>query len=386
MNDEWWKNENGLGVEQRTMMNLGLSENHLILGPPGCGKTNLLMLRAKYLALSGRSNVLVVVFGRVLKEFLLRGCDKYGIEPSKVTTSIKWLYDILREFGVPQPHSNRPFSEIRTELIEKARAAVLKHSGAPLYDAVLVDEAQDFSEDEIDVFCQIGKSIFAVGDSNQAIYSASTGLAKLESVCRVHRLTAHYRNGLQICRFADAIASSFRDHVPLVNSYQYPELKMESSVVFQKCGSFDEQMKHLVGSLVRQRAAYPRELIGVVCPLVSDVEKVFEHLQRTELGTSLVLQTHDSGYVDFNGEGAICLSTIHGTKGLEFRAVHCLGLESLYKFSFQRRLMFTLATRAKTALTIYSVGELPGYINSALDSLQPRHAPTIKDLFKEVSS
>ncbi len=53
------------------------------------------------------------------------------------------------------------------------------------------------------------------------------------------------------------------------------------------------------------------------------------------------------------------------------------------KFSLQRNLAFTAVTRAKTSLSVYHSGALPGYLETALTAAEPRPAlPTLDEVFE----
>lgn len=62
MSETWWISENELTPEQKQVILLPLEGSHLVLGPPGSGKTNLLLLRANYMVRAGHTNIAVVVF------------------------------------------------------------------------------------------------------------------------------------------------------------------------------------------------------------------------------------------------------------------------------------------------------------------------------------
>jgi len=69
-------------------------------------------------------------------------------------------------------------------------------------------------------------------------------------------------------------------------------------------------------------------------------------------------------------------------KGLEFRALHFAGCEYLKKFRHQRRLAYMAATRAKTSLSIYYSGRLPGYFQGAIAQMNPAtQLPDLSDIF-----
>ena len=65
MEATWWTKPEQLDPDQRKAIALPLTGDHLIVGPPGSGKTNLVLLRAAYLQAKGKSNFSVFTFGRV---------------------------------------------------------------------------------------------------------------------------------------------------------------------------------------------------------------------------------------------------------------------------------------------------------------------------------
>src|ERR1700722_2602993 len=95
----WWISQSELNEEQLRVIGLPIDRHCLITGPPGSGKTNLLLLRAKYHILSGQHNVVVLTFTRTLKNFITLGGDQYGIAPNKIMTSMAFFEDLLTQHG-----------------------------------------------------------------------------------------------------------------------------------------------------------------------------------------------------------------------------------------------------------------------------------------------
>ena len=78
----WWVQKDQLDADQMALIEqLPLRDSVLILGPPGCGKTNVLLRRAQFVRGQNMPNVLVLTFTRSLTEFVRTGCmDAQGRE------------------------------------------------------------------------------------------------------------------------------------------------------------------------------------------------------------------------------------------------------------------------------------------------------------------
>jgi superfamily I DNA and RNA helicase len=96
----WWIGESDLDDDQKDVISLSAEGNHLVLGPPGSGKTNILLLRANYLTLSGKPNIAIVVFTRTLRKFIASGGKEYAFPAEKIMTCNKWQRDVLHQYGV----------------------------------------------------------------------------------------------------------------------------------------------------------------------------------------------------------------------------------------------------------------------------------------------
>jgi superfamily I DNA/RNA helicase len=371
MNETWWVKHEDLDEKQKAVIDLPLEESHLILGPPGCGKTNLLLLRTRQLVLSGKQNVLIIVFTRTLREFLATGGHIYKVTADKLKTLNSWSFEFLRQYGVSAA-DDPDFAKQREKRLKQIQKILKDQNVSREYDAVVLDEAQDYLPGEIDMFLQLGEVVFAAADSRQRIYSLEERSTSLnQQFARVHTLKHHYRNGYKICLVADELAKAWPTFDPLVPTSNYPEQRYPSSVTVHECKNLDAQVEEACSSLQLQLKAYPDEFLGLLCPNRASLKNVWRALQATSLASRAVLQSAEEGYVPFDSDKPICVCSVHGAKGLEFRTVHLLDAESMKKSSLNRNIAYTAVTRAKTSLSIYNTAPLPAYLDSALNVIRP---------------
>ena len=181
MNDTWWVSEGQMDDDQQRVVGLPLDKGQLVMGPPGSGKTNLLVLRAKYMTLAKRPNFQIVVFTRALREFIAAGASSYGVSKEKIVTSHHFFRNVLYQYGVKAAQVE-DFSEQRKRLVEQVTGVVQKHGLQNLYDAILLDEAHDYLPEEIELFAKLGRTLYAVADRRQKIYSGEEPFGVLESI------------------------------------------------------------------------------------------------------------------------------------------------------------------------------------------------------------
>jgi superfamily I DNA/RNA helicase len=386
MNQTWWSGIQELKDEQKKIISLPLKTNYLVLGPPGSGKTNLLLLRANYFARAGHPNILLLVFTRLLREFIVTGGVKYAFDTSKVKTHTKWQHDLLFEYGARQPVAadteDSTFSEQRAALNSQVAELIKRKRLHHLYDAILLDEAQDYLPEEIESLAKLGKVIFVVADPRQKIYDNADCFEMLKKVTSdVHQLHYNYRCGRKICKIADLLAKDSEEYEPLLPKSQYDEASKPSSVDAAEYADIDAQATRIIRQLSVQLKAYPDELLGVICPKKEDVLRVWEAIENSALASQAVLQLVGQ-YKPFDPNTRICVCTLHAAKGLEFRALHIAGCDGFKKFGNQRNLVYTAVTRAKTSLSIYHSGKIPAFLEQALADMEPiKDLPDPKDLF-----
>lgn len=373
MSTAFWVTGDDLDENQAQAVE-GLSEtaSFLLRGPAGSGKTNILLLRAKWLAYRKLTNFKIIVFTASLRAYVQEGCVHYGVDPASAVTQMSFFRDILDEYSVPYERTN-DFTADRNMLAGKVLSLIDSRGITSDYaDTLLVDEAQDYTDTELLAFRRLTKNLVLAADSRQSIYRTThtPGLPEKLVDQQVVNLHFHYRSGLHLCKVADAILSDSAIYPRIQGECRYSEAARPSSVVSVSVGNFEEQLTAIAANLTPQIDLYPGEKIGVLFPKSEQVAAF-----KTFLELNPIRGSADALWVD----------TLHGAKGWEFRAVHIGGGETLNRMgAVQKRLIYTGLLRGKTSAHIYHSGHLPGYLDAALATLEPpRPIPKLNDLFKK---
>lgn len=376
MTDTWWKDEDDLVPEQAKLLDIDESKNLLIKGPPGSGKTNLLLLRANQLYQGERPNLHIVVFGSLLKQFIQLGGAQYSFPSEKITTHTRLFADILQAEGAGFNASDFDMEGGRLERANRLEVLVNDGRVGTQFEALLLDEAQDYTPQEIRLLRSLTEVLVATADSRQKVYDVEDCSKELEACTdTIYPLKFHFRNGLAICRVADGIFKGTPGYVPLQQFSNYKEADYPSTFSPKGGLSLDEQVAAMADQIHDQRFAYPNDLIGVLCPRNEELDAISVALAKFGFSDSIT-RANAKG---FDPSRPIWLSTLAAAKGLEFRAVHIAGLDYLSNMrSAQKRLIYTGITRSKTALTLYWHKSIPGYLESAILGASPPKAPVTK--------
>ena len=381
MDSTWWRSADDIDDDQKTILSLPTEGNYLITGPPGSGKTNLIVLRGVYLRAAGFPNCQILVFTRTLTEFIASGAGSGAkFPPERISTHAKWTYQLIRSLGGEYEDSDEDEGhDIQRANRHNALEDAINGAGVSqdYYESILLDEVQDYWECEIQLMARITRRLFVVGDARQRIYDRNEGIAAaLDGGCKEHRLKFHYRLGRAICRAADKVLPD-PDGIPLEQYCQYREAELPSTVERHEMPNEQAQCERMIEKLKLQLRAYPGEWIGVVVPRRAIRDNIVDFLSESELSDKFKAQVENSKDRTFDPSRPICVMVAQSSKGTEFRAVHLIAADK-FKPYFSRELMFTIITRAKTSLDVYHSGVLDGSLEAALAE---RRVPDIEELF-----
>lgn len=246
-----------------------------------------------------------------------------------------------------------------------------------MYDTLFVDEAQDLLQEEVDLIAMWSNVRFFVGDDRQKIYSEAEGLdsvRKLLTVSQEKVLRFHYRLAPEICRVADRIMVPHGGET-LESTCHYKGPRPASVTVQADPLTPNEQLSAATERIKQQVRVYADLLeqgdrIGIIVARTDDREVVFEHLcQDSSLKNMVqVVRAREAEETDYDPaldpDRPICILTVKGCKGLEFRTVHWLFADKL-SHHHEDEDYYTVITRAKTSVDVYYTKSIPDVLARA---------------------
>ncbi len=356
MNTSWWVSKDELDETQLKFINLSGQGRYQLEGPAGSGKTNLLLLRAQFVAGQGDKNVLVITYTRSLSRFLRSGLVDAGLmEPDQVRTFHSWAREhVKRYLNEDIVDANHDFDEeVRAKTVELLKKANEKVPTKKLINSVFIDEAQDLTAEEIACLTDISENVCVCGDLKQGIYHRDGLKAADELNLEKFTLTNHYRIGHRIARVADRLLPPASAAESLEATSNYNEKKLgKSTAALHKLANRGAQFEKMMELLNIQVSAYAGDRIGILCGRRDTTKEVYELLSNTELAPLTCCHLMDG--TDFSSDAQIHVMTMHSSKGVEFRAAHLFGIEELKSGHMNNpTLAYTAVTRAKTALNAY---------------------------------
>lgn len=341
-----------------------LGEGHRLLrGVSGSGKTLTLICRARHLRTRyPQWRILLVCFNRVLADYL-----RTAIEPDaqlEVVHFHGWCRQQLEAARLTVPPPPTPDDERAAywdEMLPKMLLGAYEEerckSGG--YQAILVDEGQDFADDWYRTLLRAldleTNSLLIALDSSQNIYrrKASWRALGIQAAGRTRVFRVNYRNTQQIfstaygmIRGLDTAGMAARETeeeyvVPdrVLRQGATPEVRRSRS----SAAASRDALEWIRARLARK---VPPEQIMVL-------GLSWDELLRLE--TSLDDAGVPAQVLRRRGQpGAVRLSTVHSSKGLDAECVLLLGAHRLdrYDKTEARRLLYIAMTRARSELCI----------------------------------
>lgn len=374
-----------LSPDQRRHAEPDPGKHQRLRGVAGSGKTLVLAQRAANLASQGK-RVLVVYFnitlGAYIRDHISRAKYGFGWDQIDIVHFHGFCKNYLSENEIkwPQGEGDHVMSEVVPAMVKEA-ALSGKNSKARRYDAVLIDEGQDFCRSWYDTICCFLKEsdeLLLVRDERQNIYARDPDWAdaqpgsdvktKFRGQWRV--LQATYRLQLplirQVQRFADEFLKAERQELRRADDGQTAFEFASPRLIWREVGDFDAARGALIRGarwLMEKQGVHPQDIV-VLTTNHHEGEALVEALGKDGLRANHVFGNGDKDESRRSkrsfqmGDGRIKVCTVHSFKGWELVNVLLLTPEEddheAESVEDLDKLIYTAITRARRNLIVYN--------------------------------
>ncbi len=364
-----------------------LGEGHrLFFGVAGSGKTVLLIARARYLKEQHPDwRILVLCYNRLLSQWITQLLVPLDFTPPIIVATFhKWAKDHVEaaggDFSIRYRQANETAERLGTKtaffekIVPQILADVLDHSLPPPYNAILIDEAQDFTPEWLRLVVRcldpVTNSLLIACDGLQGIYARNRfhwSDAGIAAKGRVVRLTRSYRNPAEIGQCAAQVLPAnllalmgTSDEFLSTNEFSGGAGSVELFIAANRT----EEYHCIVGSIQRDLAQYKPILVLFQQNLAHrrDAHPLFGLLANLGISYTLLRNYHLHG-------SAVLIGTTFGTKGLEASAVYLPEIDG-YETPDQLQLLYVGMTRATHKLVLSA-----SRVTDLVDKL--RHMPVV---------
>jgi DNA helicase IV len=302
-----------LTEEQDKILRLPDEGRYFVGGPPGTGKTIVLLLRA--IAMNARNNPPVTItYNKLLNNYCIQVLQSKQLDLS-VKTFHSWFCSHFRRNYGNSPPEIKQYSYNWDEIFERcATNQNLVKSHVPL----LIDEGQDLPRNfyrylsfhfaNIMVFADENQMLDEEQNSTKEMIWAELGISNNDN--HKFMLTINHRNTLEIARVASHFYAGTDAGKPTL-----PEKRGNQPYLIQY-----EDIDHLAERIVRHASLHPHALVGVITTKNESQDLFRGVLEQKSNAKEIRFTCFRSGTdvtVDFNIPGILLLNQ-QSVKGLEF--------------------------------------------------------------------
>ncbi len=360
------------------------SGHRILSGPSGCGKTLILVHKVASLLKYNPNikTILFVCFNVTLVNYIKRLLSGKGLSLDENGVHVAHFYqlcaEILNESVNFEKEDSEYYDLVIQETLEKYETNEIK------YDAILVDEGQDFSADMLRVITGVmnpkTNNLTIALDENQNLYRKDFSWSDvgIKARGRVHKLDYVYRSTQQLTRFASLfMANTTTDKKAVGHEQQqlFPDF-------FNFTGPLPEivQLKYFdaICQYIADKTAEtvkkdecPFSEIAVLyakkTPPDGTSQTVPELIEKALAAKGLFSNWISKNYqnkrtYDITTD-SVAINTIHSAKGFDYACVFLIGLDSLDEAKATteqiERLAYVGMTRARYQLYIPYINKTP---------------------------
>jgi len=313
---------------QVKVINKKTDNSYIVKGCAGSGKSILALWKAKQIQDEHRGSYMYIVFTKALMQYMADGIKEVGISQRNVDYHWHWV--------------NR--------------------AGCPSADYIIVDEAQDFSKEDIELFkSKARKALLLYGDSAQQLYTfiqdkKTVSMEDIQYFTKfpVEQLVFNHRLPKKIARVAQYINSE-NDELEercTVEGTEKPKILEYPTV---------EKQYDAIIALIQNKHM---EDVGILFRQNDEVEEAYNYFQEHGLNVEAKFGKHMD--LDFTSDNPK-LMTYHSSKGLQFENVFLP--DCTVEDDDNRNPLYVAVTRTYQSLYILHSGNLSSLFDDVPEDL-----------------
>jgi len=302
---------------QVRVINKKSEKSFIVKGCAGSGKSILALWKAKQIQDENKGSYIFIVFTKALMQYMADGIHEVGISQRNVDYHWHW--------------QNR--------------------AGCPSADYIIVDEAQDFSREDIELFkSRARKALLLYGDSAQQLYTfirdkKTVSMEDIQYFTKfpVEQLVFNHRLPKKIARVAQYLNSE---------SDELEERCTEEGTEkprILRYRTIEEQYDAII-QLIKNRNM---EDVGILFRHNQGVQQAYEYFKRK--GMNVEAKFNQFMDLDFTSDNPKMM-TYHSSKGLQFE--HVFIPDCCVEGEDERNPLYVAITRTYNSLYILHSGNL----------------------------
>lgn len=358
MKKDWMIKESELDDDQIKVLMETLDKSCIVAGCAGSGKSVLALIKAQRVQKEYGNNYKVIVFTKALCNYMNSGKQELGLT-NDFYYHQEWKYQRERR-GRYMVYSRDENGNMIPYM--------------PSADYIIVDEIQDFSDDEIKEFLNAThKNFFFFGDTAQSIYEGLkttlpvdriSSIVPLNMKVKNWELYRNYRLPLPVARVVQPVGV---DLPPFIEStYKNKETAIPR---FLKYNDEETQIKAIHDIIVKNNMTD----VAILLPDNDYVKSVYDQLKA--LGGNYELRYNDrenfrnsQDSLNFGSTNPKVM-TYHSAKGLQFETVFLPYIENFSGDESDRKALYVAMTRTYRNLYVMYSSILPSPLNKIDSSL-----------------
>ena len=315
---------------QVKVINKKTDNSYIVKGCAGSGKSILALWKAKQIQEGGKGSYLYVVYTKALRQYMSDGIKQVGLRESNVVN-----FDACFQW------EKNDYGEFQRGVWKKGS-----------YDYVIVDEAQDFSRDGIELLkSKARKALLVYGDTAQQLYKflkdkQTVSMEDIQYFTKfpVEQLVFNHRLPKKIARVAQYLNSE---------SDELEERCTEEGTEKPKILKYNTKQEQFaaIANLIKNKGM---EDVGILFRNNNEVDEAYDYFTNKGIEVEAKSYRHKDE-LDFTSDNPK-LMTYHSSKGLQFENVFIP--ECTAEGADDRNPLYVAITRTYRSLYIMHSGNL----------------------------